>query len=779
MKIILTKEVHSIANSKYRLDLEESEDSKEAQSSGESFRNYNTFLCLENTFKRYHHQDFREKLEKIRAIDLPPITADEDLLKQDGDAMTICPNFETLTSEAVEITEIRSNYGVAAKLKAHLLSKRKLSESLPPLSPQFNPTTDDGIVPSMKRERSDSYFSDSTEPLETPSLLSSGPSTFESTISSYTNISAPPSFGFSSSGGIAYHNNTNEIYGVESPLKVMRITPKYEPMWSPSAQTVRQRSFFSKDANLPEQIDETTDETPDKNEDEEENDDEKEEINANYPSQISSTLIADQKHQIRRVKDLLQSLQTQIPPPNPFQDLFHVTFLGTGCATPSKSRNSSSIMLRLNSRSSPSASSSFPQAQSEQSRADPIILLDIGEGTTAQIFQSVSGNIERFDEILLNIRVIWISHHHADHATGLPLLIHYIRKAKLRKERRDKEKQETSSHSVTGTTNNTSSQSLGGNNKKFAKKGLSLSINTNAMALNSIYEEDKVLLIANEKILKYYEEFLKFSNLNTLVTFCSMTNTLYAGMTTDISKATNGIIKKLQSVPVIHCQNSFGLVMEFSQMNYLNDRVDYSSPPRPYRVVYSGDCRPSQSLIRAGQSCDLLIHEATFTYEKLNDAVKKRHSTIEEAIHTAIRMNAKHLILTHFSQRYPVHHAMNPLLPPVQPPTPTFTPSQKSESPFVNVFSGNSSGLMLIPGKSISISSETSSTISSTYSHHRGKAESVPSLTSTDFALIRSYRNVSFAYDFLKVSFPSQISVLPEVTKALSEVLYELDKIQL
>ncbi len=30
------------------------------------------------------------------------------------------------------------------------------------------------------------------------------------------------------------------------------------------------------------------------------------------------------------------------------------------------------------------------------------------------------------------------------------------------------------------------------------------------------------------------------------------------------------------------------------------------------RVVYSGDCRPSESLAAVGRGCALLIHEATF-----------------------------------------------------------------------------------------------------------------------------------------------------------------------
>ena len=41
------------------------------------------------------------------------------------------------------------------------------------------------------------------------------------------------------------------------------------------------------------------------------------------------------------------------------------------------------------------------------------------------------------------------------------------------------------------------------------------------------------------------------------------------------------------------------------------------------------------------------------------DAVLKRHSTVGEAIDVATKMNAKSLVLTHFSQRYPKISQMN------------------------------------------------------------------------------------------------------------------------
>ncbi|KAJ9521954.1 hypothetical protein QJQ45_024831, partial [Haematococcus lacustris] len=92
------------------------------------------------------------------------------------------------------------------------------------------------------------------------------------------------------------------------------------------------------------------------------------------------------------------------------------------------------------------------------------------------------------------------------------------------------------------------------------------------------------------------------------------------------------------TVPVIHCHEAYGLVLEHES---------------GWKLVYSGDTRPCPALIGAGQGATLLIHEATFEPNLLQQATTKRHSTTSEAMLVARQMKASHTILTHFSQRYP------------------------------------------------------------------------------------------------------------------------------
>lgn len=82
-------------------------------------------------------------------------------------------------------------------------------------------------------------------------------------------------------------------------------------------------------------------------------------------------------------------------------------------------------------------------------------------------------------------------------------------------------------------------------------------------------------------------------------------------------------------------------------------------PPRPGRkVVYPGDTRPCESVVRAAENADLLIHEATFGDEEKDRAVETEHSTATEAAQIALAARAKKLVLHHLSARYSADSAV-------------------------------------------------------------------------------------------------------------------------
>lgn len=66
----------------------------------------------------------------------------------------------------------------------------------------------------------------------------------------------------------------------------------------------------------------------------------------------------------------------------------------------------------------------------------------------------------------------------------------------------------------------------------------------------------------------------------------------------------------------------------------------------------SGDTMPCEDLVKLGQDCDLLIHEATMEDDLVKEAKLKYHSTVSQAIQMGQQMRSKFTLLTHFSQRY-------------------------------------------------------------------------------------------------------------------------------
>lgn len=264
-----------------------------------------------------------------------------------------------------------------------------------------------------------------------------------------------------------------------------------------------------------------------------------------------------------------------------------ILFLGTGCAIPSCHRSNSAILFQLK--------------DPIQLNLTSTILLDVGESCLAQLYIACQGNTLKMRNVLNNISIIWISHHHADHHSGLAHLLEEIFKIK----------QNTNNENNTNNTNN-----------------------------------HRILIIAPVSVIAYHQYLMCIGGYDEIVDFIPIEKTTTgrnfdAIIQTKILTLSKGLIQKLQSIRVEHCKDSFGVII------FGKTREKY---------VYSGDCRPTEMLINFGQNCDLLIHEATFDDNLIIQAQNKRHSTISEAREVGIKMNSKLTILTHFSQRYPQIH---------------------------------------------------------------------------------------------------------------------------
>jgi ribonuclease Z len=252
-------------------------------------------------------------------------------------------------------------------------------------------------------------------------------------------------------------------------------------------------------------------------------------------------------------------------------------------------------------------------------------LLDCGENTLGQLSRVFSP--EELRDIIKNLRVIWISHLHADHHLGTAGVIrawYHLAHGGV-----------PNPNPLDITTLQTNSDDYG------------LSVISHTGMLQWLYEYSFVEDFGYSRILPLEISPNSYGEGSCL----NITNSFNLEQNIDTRIQRNQYEKlfgltDIQAATVAHCHGSMGVSMTFPRS------ADDPQNIKPLKVSYSGDCRPSRHFGKIGQDTTVLIHEATFDDELQGDARAKKHSTTSEALGVAAHMNAKSVVLTHFSQRY-------------------------------------------------------------------------------------------------------------------------------
>lgn len=242
-----------------------------------------------------------------------------------------------------------------------------------------------------------------------------------------------------------------------------------------------------------------------------------------------------------------------------------VITLGTGSAAPSKYRNVSATLLRV-----PGLGT---------------YLFDCGENTLGQLKRVLGGDLSA---VLRDLKVIWISHLHADHHLGTTSVIRAWNEA-------TKDDEST--------------------------------------------KNSKLIVASDDGMTNWLKEYADVEDYGyervEPIAMSSRTQNLLHKFEPEQTRAYG--LSSIHACRVEHCNGALAVVFNF---------------PNGFKVAYSGDCRPSRDFVRIGQRATLLIHEATFDDELQGDAYAKKHSTTSEALNVARDMGARRILLTHFSQRY-------------------------------------------------------------------------------------------------------------------------------
>lgn len=322
-----------------------------------------------------------------------------------------------------------------------------------------------------------------------------------------------------------------------------------------------------------------------------------------------------------------------------------LSFLGTGSAIPSKYRNVSGAFVEV--------------VYTSQHREPPcraIVVLDFGEGSTGQLSMLYGHGEEQLRDFVRDLTFVFISHSHADHHLGLLSLLELRHRLFFERDANGKQRDAIEPilivcpQEVWAFLMETWGQS------RSCGQWLSEEV-----IFDVFPAED------GEEQLRSDVAFLP--HLNELCSkLCSKMVSSQSDIVSDeaVPRRANRPLWAAEVFPVDHPANAHALLLRFP--------VHQATPSdlAPSRVLlFSGDTRPSPFLVeRCCQFTDttcrdseesqdpiggvyICLHEATFGDGCEDEAMRKSHSTLREALGVAGAIGARHVVLNHFSQRYP------------------------------------------------------------------------------------------------------------------------------
>ncbi|HIK07524.1 MAG TPA: ribonuclease Z [Trichormus sp. M33_DOE_039] len=271
-----------------------------------------------------------------------------------------------------------------------------------------------------------------------------------------------------------------------------------------------------------------------------------------------------------------------------------ITFLGTSSGVPTKTRNVSSVALRL------------PQ------RAE-FWLFDCGEGTQHQLLRSELKTSQ--------ISRIFVTHMHGDHIFGLMGLL--------------------ASCGLAGNVEKVDIYGPAGLNdyiqaaSRYSHTHFSYPIKVHTVRPGIIYEDEEFTVtcgLLHHRITAFGYRVAEKDRAGRF----------------DIEKA-----KSLQIPPGrIYGQLKRGETVTLDDGRVIKGTELCGPTEIGRKIAYCTDTVYCDGAVDLAQDADVLIHEATFAHQDADMAFQRLHSTTTMAAQTALAAGARKLIMTHFSPRY-------------------------------------------------------------------------------------------------------------------------------
>lgn len=273
----------------------------------------------------------------------------------------------------------------------------------------------------------------------------------------------------------------------------------------------------------------------------------------------------------------------------------HIQFLGTGAGMPSKSRNVSSLALKL------------------LEERGTIWLFDCGEATQHQILHTTIKPRK--------IEKVFITHLHGDHIYGLPGLL--------------------GSRSFLG-----GDQPLTLYGPKGLKEWIQLTFQTSQTHLNYTIEFVEV------------EEGVVFEDEDFIVTAMPLQHVIPCFGYRVVQKPLQGALQfeKAQALGVpkgpLLGQLKNGNDIRLEDGTMIRSKDVTNPPQKGFTVAILGDTRYCENAVKLSQDADIIIHEATFDHSTRELASNYGHSTNMDAANIALKAGVQNLLLNHLSARF-------------------------------------------------------------------------------------------------------------------------------
>jgi ribonuclease Z len=271
-----------------------------------------------------------------------------------------------------------------------------------------------------------------------------------------------------------------------------------------------------------------------------------------------------------------------------------ITFLGTSSGVPTRSRNVSSVALRLTQRAE-------------------VWLFDCGEGTQHQFLRS--------DLKISQIKRIFVTHMHGDHTFGLMGLLASCGLAGSA--------QDIDIYGPPGLEEYLKACS------KYSHTNFSARLRVYCVTPGVVYEDEEFIVSCLQ--LKHRVPAFGYR-------------------ITEKDKPGRFNIEKATALGIppgpIYGQLKKGETVTLTDGRTIDGSELCGETESGRKVVYCTDTVFCDSAVELAKDADVLIHEATFAHQDAQLAFDRLHSTSTMAAQVALMAGVKQLLMTHFSPRY-------------------------------------------------------------------------------------------------------------------------------